>query len=306
MEFVKSHGAGNDYVLVDARRMERDWSAVARAVSDRHFGIGSDGLILLLPSTQAELRMRIFNPDGSEAEMCGNGIRCLAKFAIERGVVAWQGVPLRVETLAGIRTVEPVMAGGRVARVKVGMGEPVLRPQEIPVDAAARLVQVGAHHVTGQRQGTKGQEYFAGGDHFALDWPLAVEGVEFKVTCVSMGNPHAVAFVEQPVEEIPLHRLGPQVEHHPMFPRRTNFEVVNLVDRGHLRARVWERGAGQTLACGTGACAIAVAAHLHGYIGPTVDITLDGGVLTVQWAGRGEVFLEGPAEEAFTGVWPEQ
>jgi diaminopimelate epimerase len=301
MRFAKMHGAGNDFVVVDARGLERDWSAWARAVCDRHYGVGADGILLVLSSARADLRMRMFNPDGSEAEMCGNGIRCFAKFALERGIVPWPQKALRVETLAGVLTVDPLVQDGRVVRARVGMGAPRLRPQEIPVDPAHRLVPIGAGEAVGQRAIGASREYFAPGDGLVMDWHLAVPGHTFKVTGVSMGNPHAVAFLETPVEELPLGEIGPQVEYHPMFPKRVNFEVVNVVDRRHLNVRVWERGAGLTMACGSGASAAAVAARLHGYTDEQVDITMPGGVLTLAWDGAGEVFLEGPVEQVFQG-----
>jgi diaminopimelate epimerase len=305
VKFAKLHGAGNDYIYIDARGMEADWPTLAQAMSHRHFGVGGDGIILALPSQMADLRMRMFNADGSEAEMCGNGIRCLVRFALERGILPpdiapaggeGKGESVQVETLAGVLTVEPIFQGGIMTRARVGMGVPRLRPQEIPVDPAHRLVQIGARQGSGVRgQGT--------GNERVLDWPIVVEGHQFRVTGVSMGNPHAVAFVEEPVDTLPLHLVGPMVEHHPLFPRRVNFEVVNIVDRGHLRARVWERGSGETMACGTGACAIAVAARLHGYTDGIVDITLPGGTLAVAWDGKDEVVLEGPVTRVYEGDW---
>ena len=295
MRFAKMHGAGNDFVVVDARGTELDWSAVARGVSDRHFGVGSDGLILVLPSERADLRMRMFNPDGSESEMCGNGIRCFAKFVLERGLADTGTGALRVETAPGVLTVEPISEGGRIVRARVAMGVPALRPEDVPVDPSRRLTPVGAR----ERAAGGG-----GGDALVLDWSLEAAGRTLTITGVSMGNPHAVAFIDEPVAGFPLEEVGPAVERHPLFPRRVNFEVANVVDRGRVTARVWERGAGMTLACGSGACAVAVAARLHGATDDRVDITLPGGVLTVTWDGLGEVFLEGPVAEVFEGEWP--
>ena len=303
MKFAKMHGTGNDFVVVDARAMELDWAPLAQAVCDRHFGVGADGLLLVLRSEVADLRMRMFNPDGSEAEMCGNGIRCFSKFALERGITPWPEKALRVETLGGILPIQPIIEDERVIGARVGMGVPHLRPEEVPVDASQRLVVVGARAAVGQRTSGPGSEYFAPGEEMVFDWPVIVQGREFTVTGVSMGNPHAVAFLSEPVEELPLAEIGPQVEHHPLFPSRVNFEVVNVVDRAHLRARVWERGAGLTLACGSGAAAIAVAARLHGYTDEHVDIILPGGVLSLTWDGQGDVFMEGPAVEVFEGEW---
>ena len=267
------HGAGNDYVYVDARETNADWPALSVAVSDRHTGIGSDGLILLLPSDGADFRMRMFNADGSEGEMCGNGIRCLARFAVERGAVAPERSPMLVETGAGVMEVTPLWKGGEFARASVSMGEPRLAPSEIPVTAP--------------------------GNGPVIDYPLEVAGREFKITCVSMGNPHAVAFLDEPVEDVRLDEIGPLVEHHPMFPERVNFEIVNNLGSGRLRTRVWERGSGLTMACGTGACAVAVAARMHGYVNDKSTVELPGGNLVIEWPGEGLVIMEGPVASVF-------
>ena len=282
MKFSKMHGAGNDYIYIDARGLEQDWPRLSRAMSDRHFGIGSDGLILILDSQVADLKMRMFNADGSEGEMCGNGIRCFAKYAIERSIVPPPRDGLKVETLAGVRAVAPIYRGNQVCGARVAMGRPVLNPKDIPVSLDPHL---------GNRRDP------------VINYPFKLDGRNLPLTFVSMGNPHAVTFLEEPVAEFPLHTIGPKVEHHPMFPRRVNFEVVNVRGKGQLTARVWERGSGETLACGTGACAIAVAARLLRLCGDRVDITLPGGTLTIDWDGEGEVFLEGPAEEVFAGEW---
>ena len=208
LRFTKMHGAGNDYVYVDGRGESREWHSLAVAMSDRHRGVGSDGLIVALPSENSDLRMAIFNADGSEGEMCGNGIRCLVAFALYRGIVPTGSSPVVVETLAGSRTVTPIWENGRVSSATVGMGQPVLEADEVPV-LAPRLDRV-------------------------LEYPLEVDGQSFVIGCVSMGNPHAVAFIDTPVDEVPLHEIGPMVEHHPMFPKRVNFEIVNVQD---LRAR---------------------------------------------------------------------
>lgn len=285
MRFAKMHGAGNDFVIVDARQihdMRQDWAEIAKVMCDRHFGVGSDGLVLVLPSGAADFKMRMFNPDGSEAEMCGNGIRCFAKYVADNGMVDRRIDWLAVETLAGVKQVQLLRQKGAVERVQVSMGVPGLRPSEIPVAL----------------------DLDGGGEPAALmAHPLTVGASQVEVTCVSMGNPHAVAFLQTPVADFPLHDVGPRVEHHPLFPKRVNFEIVNVEDRGHLAMRVWERGAGETLACGTGACAVAVAARLHGLTDDVVDITLPGGTLTVAWDGEGEVLLTGPAVLVFEGVW---
>ena len=274
------HGAGNDYVLMDARELEEDWATLARAMCDRHVGVGADGMLLVLPSDEANVRMRMLNPDGSEAEMCGNGIRCLAKYVLEREIAEAGDDPLSVETLTGVRMIEPLWSDGCVERARVAMGAPELRPERVPVTVSDDM---------------------AGGP--VLDFPLDVDGHLLNLTFVSMGNPHAVAFIDTPVADFPLARIGPQVEHHRIFPNKVNFSIVNVRDSGAVVARVWERGAGETLACGTGACAIAVAARLHGFTGEDVDITLSGGTLCISWDGAGEVYMEGPAEEVFEGDW---
>ena len=283
MNFTKMQGAGNDYLFIDARSMDADWPALARSMSDRHFGVGADGIILILPSQVADLRMQMFNADGSEGEMCGNGIRCFAKYAIEREIGGDPSHGLSVETLAGIRNVMPTMADGKVVRARVSMGEPVLEPDLVPVAVMEGM---------GERMG-KG----------VTNYPVEIGSTDLKLSFVSMGNPHAVAFLEEPVDEFPLQRIGPQVERHSMFPKKVNFEIANLYGPGHMMARVWERGSGETMACGTGACAIAVASRLLGLSSSEVDITLPGGTLSISWDGEGEVYLEGDAVEVFEGVW---
>ncbi len=279
MRFTKMEGAGNDYIYVDARSQEQDWPELARRMSDRHFGIGGDGLILIADSDVADLKMVMFNADGSQGEMCGNGIRCFAKYAIERGIAAPSGGRLTVETLAGIRAVTPAYDGSRITGARVAMGAPILEPAEVPVALEGEPPPP------------------------VLGYPFMIDGYDLPLSFVSMGNPHAVTFIGQPVAGFPLHTIGPKAEHHPMFPRRVNFEIVNVDAPGRLTARVWERGSGETLACGTGACAIAVAARLSGHCGDEVDITLPGGALHISWDGAGEVMMEGPATEVFTGEW---
>lgn len=278
MKFAKMQATGNDFVLVDARTTERSWPQLAVAMCDRHFGVGADGLILLLPSKLADLRMRMFNPDGSEGEACGNGLRCLARYVTEQGL-ADIGRGLAVETLAGIRRVRAHIAEGRALWFQVDMGQPRLKPVEIPM--------------------------LAQGLDIIIDYPLAVQNRTLLLTCLSLGNPHAVCFLEEPVASFPLSELGPRVEYHPSFPSRVNFEIANILERKKVRARVWERGVGETLSCGSGACAIAVAAQLHGQVDSRVDIILPGGTLAVDWNREGEVMLSGPAELVFWGEWPD-
>ncbi len=283
MNFVKMQATGNDFILVDAEQ-ERDWVVLAQTVCDRHFGIGSDGLLVVLPSDIADLRMRMFNPDGSEAEACGNGIRCFAKYAIENKGIQPRNGELCVETSVGVRKIYPFLSGKRVDKIRVGMGIPYLSPGEIPV-------------LLGER------------DKFditpILDYPVIIGGRKLSLSLLSIGNPHAVHFIDDSVGDFPLMELGPKVEHHPAFPRRINFEVANVVSKTQVKARVWERGAGETLSCGSGACAIAVASFLHCYTGNQTDIILPGGVLTIEWDGEGEVFLTGGAETVFRGEWPD-
>ena len=282
MKFTKMHGAGNDYLFIDARGMEdqKDWSSLAVAMSDRHFGVGSDGIILAATSEQADLRMVMLNADGTQGEMCGNGIRCLAAFSYTLGIVQNDASKVVVETLAGNKTVTPIWDGPDVVRAIVQMGKPNLSARDLPAVAPS--------------------------NETLSDYPLNIKDQTFLINGVSMGNPHAVAFLNQPVSEVPLHDLGPLVENHDMFPERVNFEIVNVVDTSHVEARVWERGSGETMACGSGACAIAVTGKLKGLTGDEVKISLPGGELFVRWAGGcSEVVMEGPVEEVFVGEWPD-
>jgi diaminopimelate epimerase len=276
LPFTKMHGCGNDYVVVDGFADEVDDPvALARVVCDRRFGVGADGLLLALPSTAADLRMRMFNVDGSEAEMCGNGLRCLVKLAVERGRVA-PGPRLRVETGAGVLDVEVERDGPVVDEVTIDLGAPRLDRASIPMRGSGGRV---------------------------VDEPLDVDGEGLRVTALSLGNPHVVAFVAD-VDAAPLERLGPRVEHHEAFPRRTNLELVEVLSRDEVRQRTWERGCGETLACGTGACAVAVAGALTGRTDRALLVHLRGGDLRVEWRDDDHVLLSGPAVEVFRGVWP--
>lgn len=278
--------AGNDFVIIDSRNIRRNWVKMARAMCHRHLGIGADGLLLVLPSRTADYRMRVFNPDGSEAESCGNGLRCFVKYIKDSGLVDAGRKEIKIETLAGIRSAEAGSGRGEVKWVKVGMGKPELNARKIPV-----LLD---------------QESRGGMVDIMFTYPLQVTGQELELTFISMGNPHAVYFQEEPVSIFPLDRIGPEIEHHRLFPKRTNFEVVNVLNRHQLKARVWERGVGETLACGTGACAIGVAALLRDLVDSPVDIILPGGILKIEWDGRGEVWLGGPVETVFAGEWLEK
>jgi diaminopimelate epimerase len=308
MRFSKLQATGNDFILVDTLIQtlspggrglgEGDWAKLARAMCDRHFGVGADGLILVQDSKVADLKMRIFNPDGSEAEVCGNGLRCFAKYVIEKDITLTQtlslerrrlgegkakrsNLSLAIETLSGIRKAKAYMSGNKVNRVEVNMGLPQFQPEQIPVRAEVDIIPI-------------------------LDYPLVIDGKELILSLLSMGNPHAVSFSSRPVADFPLAEIGPKVERHHIFPQRTNFGVARVLSREKIEARVWERGVGETLACGSGACAIAVAAQLLNYVGSQVDIILKGGTLTISWDGVGEVLLTGPVEEVFTGEWFER
>ena len=284
MNFIKSQATGNDFILVDARNMERDWAKLAQDMCHRHFGIGADGLILMMASNGATLRMRMLNPDGSEAEICGNGLRCFAKYVIDRQIAP--GPSLTVETMAGSRIVQVFLFQGKVHQARVNMGVPRFGAKDIPV-------------VMGKPEKGRGEVDIMP----ILDYALDVHGKKLTLSFVSMGNPHAVDFLSQPVAEFPLSAIGPQVERHPIFPERVNYEVARVLNRTKIEARVWERGAGETLSCGSGACAVAVVARLKGYTGDEVDIMLPGGELIVAWDGAGEVYLTGPVEEVFDGEW---
>ena len=284
MRFTKMHGAGNDYVYVDcfAEPVPDDPAELARRVSDRHLGVGGDGLILILPSGVADARMLMFNADGSEAEMCGNGVRCLAKYVYEHGLV--RKPTLKIETGAGVRSLDLELEGDRVRQVRVDMGEPILEPQRIPTTLP-------------------GDPALAGGPVVGAE--LEVAGRKLAVTCVSMGNPHCVTFVDRLSDDWVL-CVGPQIERHPAFPRRANAEFVEVISPGEVRMRVWERGSGETLACGTGASAVCVAGALAGRTRRKVLIHLRGGDLTLDWAENNRVYMTGPAVEVFSGEWKEE
>jgi diaminopimelate epimerase len=283
MKFSKFQATGNDFILVDASNMERDWAKLAQTICDRHFGVGADGLILVQNSSYCDLKMRIFNPDGSEAETCGNGLRCLAKYAIEKGLV--RTTNLRIETLSGMRQAKAYMLGNKVSRVEVSMGMPKFQPEQIPVTLTTDAVAS-----EGKRSPV-------------ITYQLTTNSYQLSVSLLSMGNPHAVSFVSEPVASFPLAEVGPKVERYPPFPQRINFEIAKVLSRGKIEARVWERGVGETLACGSGACAIAVAGQLHNYVDDVVDIILPGGTLTISWDRVGEVLLTGPVEEVFRGEY---
>lgn len=276
MKFTKMQGLGNDYVYVNCFEEKIDNPPeLARRISDRHFGVGSDGLIMINPSDRADFEMEMYNADGSRGEMCGNGIRCVAKYVYDYGLT--DKTDISVETLGGIKYLELTVEDGKVRTVKVDMGKPELEPQKIPVKA----------------DGDK-----------AVDEPILVGGEEYRMTCVSMGNPHAVVFVGCDVRDFPLEEIGPKFESHERFPNRVNTEFVRVIDRHTAEMRVWERGSGETLACGTGACAVAVACVLNGLTEDEVTVRLLGGDLQIRWdREKDTVYMTGPAEIVFDGEW---
>lgn len=279
MRFTKLQATGNDFVLIDLISTpwpKADWPHLARAMCHRRFGVGSDGLILVLKSDSADFRMRMFNPDGSEAEICGNGLRCFARYVVSGGLVG-KGREITIETAAGVKKVLP---RDGVSRFRVDMGRPRFRAEEIPVTLESEKAPIA-------------------------DYKMRTGGRDLLLSFVSMGNPHGVCFVDD-VAGFPLLEIGPMVEHDRLFPHRLNFEVARVVSRKEIQARVWERGAGETLSCGSGACAVAVVAHLHGYVDSPVEVVVPGGRLGLEWDGSSEVYLSGPAEAVFTGYWPEE
>jgi diaminopimelate epimerase len=278
MRFTKMHGIGNDYIYVATfdQRPPAEPARLARAVSDRHFGIGGDGLILIMPSERADARMRMFNADGSEGEMCGNGIRCVAKYLYDHGIVRKDRVT--IETGRGVLALDLEVSQGRVERVRVEMGAPILESAQVPT--------------------------LLPGDP-PINVPIRVADRELAVTVLSMGNPHAVTYADD-AGSFPLETIGPPVERHTAFPRRVNFHVVQTLSRTEVRMRTWERGSGITLACGTGACAVCVAGVLTDRTERRVVAHLPGGDLELEWPSQSApVFMTGPATEVFSGDWPD-
>jgi len=278
MRVTKLHGAGNDYVYILPTE-ERDWEDLARRISDRHFGIGSDGLILGLPSEVADLKMRMFNADGSEAEMCGNGIRCLVKFAVEEGFLPHDADNVTVETLGGTKVLQLFRENGVITSARVDMGPPNFDPSSLPANVE--------------------------GPGPVIDLPLTVDGMDLRLTLVSVGNPHAIHYIDYHPNDFPLERIGPLVENHPLFPRRTNFQVVQVLNRSEVNHRVWERGSGITLASGTSATAVCAASRMRGFTGDRIVDHMPGGDLILEWDGRGSVFMTGPAVRVFDAEWVE-
>ena len=271
LRFTKMHGIGNDYVYVDCFAQHvADPASLARLVSPRRTAIGSDGVILICPSPGADCRMEMYNADGIRGEMCGNGVRCVGKYVYDHGLV--RKPTLRVETDAGIKVLQLKFVAGRVDAVTVDMGEPILDGPRIPVAAEGRVINA----------------------------PLDVGGTTYRVTCVSVGNPHCVIFLAE-VDNLALEHIGPRFEHHPFFPNRVNTEFVKVISRSQLRMRVWERGSGETAACGTGACAALVAAVLNDKSDRRAVLRLNGGDLEIEWSADNHLFMTGPAEEVFSG-----
>ena len=273
MKFTKMHGIGNDYVYVNCfEESVKNPAEVSKFVSDRHFGIGSDGLILISPSAIADIRMNIYNADGSQAEMCGNGIRCVAKYVYDYGLT--DKTEISVETLAGIKYLRLQVENGKVASVEVNMGAPILEPKEIPVAVEESPV---------------------------VNVPVEVKGKIYHMTCVSMGNPHAIIFMNN-VKDLDIAAIGPYFENHTVFPKRTNTEFVEVLDRNTVNMRVWERGSDETLACGTGACATTVACILNDKTENEVTVHLLGGDLKIRWDREAnQVYMTGPATVVFDG-----
>ncbi len=273
MKFTKMHGLGNDYVYVNCfqEKIENP-SKVAKYVSDRHFGIGSDGLIMINPSEVADFEMEMYNADGSRGEMCGNGIRCVAKYVYDYGLT--DKTSISVETLGGIKYLDLTVKDGKVIMVKVDMGTPILKPELIPIVADGDMV---------------------------VNEPIIVDRTEYRMTGVSMGNPHAVIYMDN-IKDLNLDQLGPKFENHERFPKRINTEFVKFIDRHTLEMRVWERGSGETMACGTGACAVAVASILNGLTEEKVTVKLLGGDLQIEWdREEDKVYMTGPATTVFDG-----
>lgn len=275
MKFTKMHGCGNDYVYVDCtNEMIENPSEVSKYVSDRHFGIGSDGLILICSSETADFRMAMYNADGSEGAMCGNGIRCVAKYVYDKGLTDKENIS--IETKSGIKELELTVEDGKVSLVKVNMGAPILKAKDIPVDVDTEK---------------------------CIDSDINVDGKDYKITCVSMGNPHAVTFIDEDVKTFPIEKIGPKFENHPMFPDRVNTEFVQVLNRHEVNMRVWERGSGETLACGTGTCATVVACVLNGLTDDEVTVHLLGGDLFIKYDRENDtVWMTGPAVIAFEGI----
>jgi diaminopimelate epimerase len=287
--FTKMHGLGNDFILIDCRHVTlNNLPELSKTLCHRRFGVGADQMLLLLASQEADFMMRIFNADGGEVEMCGNGIRCLAKYIWDRNLSAKK--ILSVETPGGI--IRPEKAGDLV---KVDMGEPVFEPEKIPVKISQQST------VSSQQSNPPLPPFSKGGQGGIIDYPLRIEDREFRITCVSMGNPHAVIFVEN-LSKFPISYYGSLIENHPLFPKKTNVEFIEVLTPKEISMRVWERGSGETMACGTGASAAVVASNIKGLTEKEVTVHLLGGDLFIEWAGTNHIYMTGPAVEVFEGI----
>ncbi len=284
MKFTKMHGCGNDYIYVDGSKekvREKDKPELVRRLSDRHFGIGGDGVIFINPSEEADFEMEMYNMDGTRAEMCGNGIRCVAKFVYDKGLT--DKTSISIVSCGKVKHLELSVEDGKVSAIKVNMGQPILKAEEIPVTIE------------------NNDGFMIKDDGAVISAPIEVGGQNYKMTCVSMGNPHAVVFVDD-VSSLELEKIGPLFENHACFPRRTNTEFVKVLDRENIEMRVWERGTGETLACGTGACASVVACVLNGLTQEQVTVKLLGGNLQIRWDREEDlVYMTGPAATVFEG-----
>jgi diaminopimelate epimerase len=284
MQFTKMQGAGNDFVVIDAKKDRRNWPELAIKMCDRHYGIGADGLLISLPSKVANFRMRIFNADGSESTVCGNGLRCLVKHYIECNKQRNE-TEIIVETSIGLRKAKIQRRDGQVSEIQVNMGEP-----QIGLDAIA-VKTVRRNNILDIMT--------------SMNRTVSINKKDILLSLVSIGNPHAVHFIEESIADFPLEEIGAKVEQHKLFPDETNFEVVKIISRNKVEARVWERGVGETLACGSGACAMVAAGSLLGKLDNKVEIILPGGVLKVEWDDKTDsnIYLSGPSETVFRGIW---
>ena len=280
LPFVKLQGAGNDYIAIDGRNKNYDWNQLSIDMSKPAFGVGSDGIVVVFDSDVADTRMRIYNPDGSEAEISGNGIRLFTKFVVDQGIVSPKDGILKIETGDGVKTVYPSITEDKVVSSKVEMGIPNFISSKIPIS------------VPGINDNDKPK------------FQMEILGHKLDITCLSVGNPHAVCIMDQNVDDFPLVEVGTLVEKHEYFPNRINFEIVNIISRDKIRARIFERGAGETLSSGTGSTASASASRYNGFVDDHVEVVLDGGNLDISWDKNNMAMLEGPSEEVYSGVWP--
>ena len=277
IQFTKMHGAGNDYVFIDGRNSTLNWSSLAVSISNRHFGVGSDGLIVAFDSSEADIRMQMYNLDGSEGKMCGNGIRCFVSFGVSIGLLNRDSVSFSVETASGTLEVTPIWKNDQMVAASVNMGQPRFLSSEVP--------------------------FVLEGYDALEDYDLEIDDQHFAVSALSMGNPHAVSILDTPISDVDLAHLGPKIENHPLFPEQVNFEIVNILSRDLITLRVWERGSGQTLACGTGACAAAVIAVKKGLVNNSVTVQLPGGKLKIHWEEGSHVTMQGPIATVFNGTY---